>query len=188
MWKLVHLILGALLVAAIDITTVGVLGIQAQIYQNSEPSHTSFKLGIAALILLSIAHLITNIFSSCAFICSKSIQNRNWQVFMSLEFLHFSPYFAVGKKHCAMLTFLPVLLVLGIGTYPNRPSRGSCGFSHLWLLYIGGLSCFVHGIFCIGYFSCAVVATHSERKMIAATRQAAFTAGPTSEHQFCYNF
>lgn len=66
------------------------------------------------------------------------------------------------------LTFLPIAIALGLGTYLNHPSSKTCGFPHLALLYIGGLSCFVHSMFCIGYYSCAALAIRSERNMAAA--------------------
>ncbi|KAG5033339.1 hypothetical protein JHK85_017321 [Glycine max] len=37
-------------------------------------------------------------------------------------------------------------------TMSNNRSDDSCGFSHHHFLSIGGICCFVHGLFCIAYY------------------------------------
>lgn len=47
------------------------------------------------------------------------------------------------------------LSMLVIGTSSNHKSRGSCGFTHHHFLSIGGILCFVHGLFSVAYYASA---------------------------------
>lgn len=44
------------------------------------------------------------------------------------------------------------LSMLVMGTSTNHKSSGSCGFTHHHFLSIGGILCFVHGLFSVGYY------------------------------------
>jgi hypothetical protein len=44
------------------------------------------------------------------------------------------------------------LSMLAIGAMSNNRADGSCGFSHHHFLSIGGISCFVHGLFSVIYY------------------------------------
>ncbi|KAJ7948206.1 Transmembrane protein, putative (DUF1218) [Quillaja saponaria] len=146
-------ILLCLLIMVMDVVA-GILGIEAEISQNKvkhlrlwifecrDPSHQAFKLGLAAAALLSFAHVIANLLGGCNCICSqeeleKSPPNRQLSV--------------------ACLVFTWIILAVGlsmlvIGTLSNNKSRASCGFSHHHFLSIGGILCFVHGLFCVAYY------------------------------------
>ncbi|KAK9924606.1 hypothetical protein M0R45_032967 [Rubus argutus] len=57
----------------------------------------------------------------------------------------------------ACLVFTWIILAVGlsmlvIGTWSNHKSRASCGFTHHHFLSIGGILCFVHGLFCVAYY------------------------------------
>ncbi|KAJ6333681.1 hypothetical protein OIU77_009536 [Salix suchowensis] len=100
-----------LLIMALDVAA-GILGIEAEVAQNKvkhlkmwvfecrDPSSQAFKLGLAAVILLSLAHIIATL----------------------------------------------------LGTMANSKSRKSCGISHNRVLSIGGILCFVHGLFTVSYY------------------------------------
>ncbi|KAL2926511.1 Tryptophan 2-C-methyltransferase [Bienertia sinuspersici] len=72
-----------LLIISLDIAA-GFCGIEAEIAQNKvkhlklwifecrmKPSDEAFKLGLAAAGLLILAHLISNLFGGCSFLCSR---------------------------------------------------------------------------------------------------------------------
>ncbi|KAM5580747.1 protein VASCULATURE COMPLEXITY AND CONNECTIVITY-like [Rosa sericea] len=143
-----------LLIVAMDIGA-GILGIEAELEQNKvkqlrlwifecrEPSHPAFKLGLGAAALLVLAHVIANLLGGCNnCICSQ-------------EELQKAP--PNRQLSLACLVFTWVILAVGlsmlvIGTWSNHKSRASCGFTHHHFLSIGGILCFVHGLFCVAYY------------------------------------
>ncbi|RZB75225.1 hypothetical protein D0Y65_033907 [Glycine soja] len=131
-----------LLILVMDVAA-GILGFEAEIAQNKvkhlrlwifecrEPSHQAFMLGLGAAVLLGLAHAIANLLGGCNCICSQQ------------EF----------EKASSNRVVLAIgLSMLVIGTMSNNRSDGSCGFSHHHFLSIGGICCFVHGLFCIAYY------------------------------------
>ncbi|CAH2056825.1 unnamed protein product [Thlaspi arvense] len=76
-----------LLVMAMDITA-GILGIEAEVAQNKvknlrawifecrDPSYEAFKLGMAAVVLLSLAHTIANLLGGCICFWSREELER----------------------------------------------------------------------------------------------------------------
>lgn len=46
------------------------------IFECRDPSYLAFKLGLAAVILLGLAHVIANVFGGCIFICSRDAFNK----------------------------------------------------------------------------------------------------------------
>ncbi|CAN1319101.1 Protein DESIGUAL 2, partial [Linum perenne] len=142
-----------LLIMAMDVTA-GILGIEADIAQNKvkhlkvwifecrDPSLKAFKLGIAAAVLLTFAHVIANLLGGCICMSSKE------------EFQRSSPN---RQLAVASLVFSWIALVVGfsmliIGIMANSKSRKSCGLSHNRVLSVGGILCFIHGLFTIAYF------------------------------------
>ncbi|AES67298.1 hypothetical protein MtrunA17_Chr2g0323081 [Medicago truncatula] len=142
-----------LLIVIMDVTA-GILGIEAEIAQNKvkhlrlwifecrDPSHKAFMFGLAASILLSLAHVIANLLGGCGCFCfqqdiQKSSPNR--QLSMAILILTWI-VLAVG------------LSMLVIGTKTNNRSSGTCGFTDHHFLSIGGILCFVHGLFCVSYY------------------------------------
>ncbi|PON51935.1 hypothetical protein TorRG33x02_309940 [Trema orientale] len=147
-------ILVCFLIVVIDVVA-GILGIQAETEQNKvkhlrlwifecrDPSQEAFKLGLAAASLLALAHVLANLLGGCQnCICSqdelqKAPPNRQLSV--------------------ACLIFTWIILAVGlsmlvIGTLSNNKSRASCGFTHHHFLSIGGILCFVHGLFSVAYY------------------------------------
>ncbi|KAJ0110580.1 uncharacterized protein LOC116112908 [Pistacia vera] len=144
-----------LLIVAMDVAA-GILGIQAEVAQDKvnhmrlwifecrNPSHDAFMLGLIAGVLLVLAHVISNLLGGCMCICSQASPCRQ----LSLACLLFSWIIvAVG------------LSMLVIGTMSNNKSKASCGFTHRHFLSIGGILCFVHGLFCVAYYVSSTAAT-----------------------------
>ncbi|CAN0852524.1 Protein DESIGUAL 2 [Linum grandiflorum] len=142
-----------LLIMAMDVTA-GILGIEADISQNKvkhlkvwifecrDPSMKAFKLGIGAAVLLTFAHVVANLLGGCICMSSKE------------EFQRSS---ANRQLAVASLVFSWIALVVGfsmliIGIMANSKSRKSCGLSHNRVLSVGGILCFIHGLFTVAYF------------------------------------
>ncbi|KAB5533897.1 hypothetical protein DKX38_016983 [Salix brachista] len=119
-----------LLIMVLDVAA-GILGIEAEVAQNKvkhlkmwvfecrDPSSQAFKLGLAAVILLSLAHIIATLLGGCT---------------------------------CMWIILAIGFSLLIIGTMANSKSRKSCGISHNRVLSIGGILCFVHGLFTVSYY------------------------------------
>ncbi|RWR84388.1 DUF1218 domain-containing protein [Cinnamomum micranthum f. kanehirae] len=148
-----------LLIVVMDIVA-GILGIEAEIAQNKvrhlrfmifeckEPSNQAFLLGLAAAGLLAFAHVAATLLGGCMCICS------------TYEFQRSS-----SNKQLAAVCFVIswVIMAIGIGVLvigamANNRSR-KCGLSHHSFLSIGGILCFVHGLFCVAYYVSATAAT-----------------------------
>ncbi|XP_043687399.1 uncharacterized protein LOC122638601 [Telopea speciosissima] len=155
------------LILVMDIVA-GILGIEAEIAQNKakhisvwifecrEPSHGAFKLGVAAASILALAHVIANFLGGCMCICSKDEFKR-----------------ASGNRQLAVICLFVSWIVVAvgfslliIGALANSKSKGSCGFSHHRFLSIGGIFCFIHGLFSAAYLVSAK-ATKSEEEKLA---------------------
>ncbi|CAJ1936236.1 unnamed protein product [Sphenostylis stenocarpa] len=153
-----------ILVLVLDIVA-GILGIQAEIAQNKvkdlkmwamecrDPSYEAFKLGVAASIFLVFAHAIAHLLGGCIWMrskdeCLRATANRQLAVaFLILSWI--------------LLAIAFSLLILG--SLANSRSRESCGISNRRFLSIGGILCFIHGLFTIVYYV-SVTATRREEK------------------------
>ncbi|KDP20824.1 hypothetical protein JCGZ_21295 [Jatropha curcas] len=148
---------------AMDIAA-GILGIEAEIAQNKvkhlrmwifecrDPSYQAFKLGLAAAVLMVLAHVIANLFGGCICMWSKE---------------DFSKASANKQLAVTSLIFSWIILAIGfsmliIGTMANSRSRKSCGISHHRVLSIGGILCFIHGLFVVAYYVSATAAAREE--------------------------
>ncbi|CAI8616069.1 unnamed protein product [Vicia faba] len=142
-----------LLIVIIDIAA-GILGFEAETAQNKvkhlkvwifecrEPSHEAFMLGLGAAVLLGVSHVIANLLGGCNCVCSQQ------------EFEKASSNKQLSTA-CLILTWVVAaagLSMLVIGSMSNNRADGSCGFSHHHFLSIGGISCFVHGLFSVIYY------------------------------------
>ncbi|KAJ8749308.1 hypothetical protein K2173_018790 [Erythroxylum novogranatense] len=156
-------VLVCLLIVAMDVAA-GILGIQAEAAQNKvkhlrlwifecrDPSQDAFKQGLAAAALLALSHVIVNLLGGCNCICSQE------------DFQHASSNKQLSMA-CLILSWVVMavgLSMLVIGTMSNNKSRASCGFSHHHFLSIGGIACFVHGLFCVAYYVTANAATEEK--------------------------
>ncbi|GKV42346.1 hypothetical protein SLE2022_014530 [Rubroshorea leprosula] len=153
-----------LLILALDIAA-GVLGIEAEVAQNKvnhlrlwifecrTPSMKAFQLGLAAAVLLVLAHAIANLLGGCIFFWSKDKLEQ-----------------ATPKKQLAFasLIFSWMMLAVGflmliMGALANSKSGKSCSIAHHRLLSIGGIVCFLHGLFSIAYYISATDTTQKEQ-------------------------
>lgn len=142
-----------ILVIIMDVTA-GILGIQAEIAQNKvnhlkmwifeckDPSYNAFKLGLAAAILLALAHAIANLVGGCIFVRSAE----------EYKGLTANKQLAVGSLVFAWIALVVGFSLLISGAMYNTRSRKSCGLAHNRLLSIGGIVCFVHGLFAVAYY------------------------------------
>ncbi|XP_022142361.1 uncharacterized protein LOC111012499 [Momordica charantia] len=154
-----------ILVIVMDVTA-GILGIQAEIAQNKvnhfkmwifeckDPSYNAFKLGLAAAILLGLAHAIANLFGGC--FCVRSADEYKG--------LTANKQFAVASLVFAWIALLLGFSLLISGAMYNTRSRKSCGLAHNRLLSIGGIVCFIHGLFVVAYYITATAGLREETK------------------------
>ncbi|KAJ9169002.1 hypothetical protein P3X46_020473 [Hevea brasiliensis] len=157
-------VLICLLIMAMDIVA-GILGIEAEIAQNKvkhlkmwifdcrDPSYQAFKLALSAAILMALAQVIANLFGRC--ICMWSRED-------------FAKASANKQLAAASHIFSWIILAVGfsmliIGAMSNSKSRKSCGLSHHRVLSIGGILCFIHGLFIVAYHVSATAAAKEER-------------------------
>ncbi|KAF3789605.1 hypothetical protein EJ110_NYTH11672 [Nymphaea thermarum] len=160
-------ILICILVVALDVTA-GILGIEAEVEQNKqrhirvfifeckEPSREALRMGIAAATLLLLAHVVATMHGGCICIFSreelaKSPANRQLAAFLSL--------------------FSWIILAIGfslliVGALANRHSKGTCGLSHHKMLSTGGILCFVHVAFILGFYVTALGISREEEEKV----------------------
>ncbi|XP_027933606.1 uncharacterized protein LOC114189095 isoform X2 [Vigna unguiculata] len=125
------------------------------IFECRYPSYHAFKLGLAAATLLTLAHVIAHLLGGCICVWSREqYRSASANRQLAVAFLIFSwIVVAVGMS------------MLIIGTLANSRSRKSCAmFSHRFLT-IGGIMCFIHGLFTVPYYVSATATRKEEEKM-----------------------
>ncbi|KAE8662213.1 formin-like protein 5-like [Hibiscus syriacus] len=144
---------------ALDVAA-GILGIQAEVAQNKvkhlrlwifecrDPSHEAFKLALGAVILLSLAHFsLTFLVAACASVLKKSSKSLTQQATL------------IGLSRFHMDHTGGWIVDTGDRDGSNNKPRASCGFTHHHFLSIGGILCFVHGLFSAAYYVSSTAAT-----------------------------
>ncbi|GFZ03175.1 transmembrane protein, putative [Actinidia rufa] len=154
-----------LLIMVMDIVA-GILAIEAEIAQNKvkhltvwviecrDPSYEAFKLGLAAAVLLALAHTIANLLGGCICIWSKE----------ELGKASANKQLAVASLVFSWILLAVAFSMLIIGTLSNSSSRKSCGIADHRLLSIGGILCFIHGLFIVAYYVSATAVVREEKK------------------------
>ncbi|XP_057538379.1 protein DESIGUAL 2-like [Amaranthus tricolor] len=162
-----------LLIMIMDIVA-GILGIEAQVAQNKmkfmrawifecrEPSYEAYKLGLAACILLALAHVIANVLGGCVCVSSREEYTRSSS----------NKQIAAASLVFSWIILLVAFSLLVLGTVSNSRSRQTCGFSHNHLFVIGGILCFVHGLFLVAYYVGASAARAEENQIFKQQRPA----------------
>ncbi|XP_009418764.2 protein VASCULATURE COMPLEXITY AND CONNECTIVITY isoform X2 [Musa acuminata AAA Group] len=159
-----------LLIVVMDVVA-GVLGIKAEEAQSKgkhlrlffleckEHVHQAYKLGLAATALLALSHVIVNVLGGCPCACSGDGFRRS------------SPnkLMAAATLLLSWIVVIVGLTMLIIGAISNSESRPTCGLAHPRFLFIGGIMCFVHSLFCIVYYVSAI-ASWKEGKAHRDTR------------------
>jgi len=159
---------GALVCISVVVLDVvaGILGIQGEMAQNEvrgvrylvfecrEPSHSAFRLGIAAACLMLIAHFTANIGGGCIFFASR-------------DDIQQSPLNKQVAGVC--LLFFWTLLVVGfglliLGAISNSRSREFCSITRHNFLAIGGIVCFIHAASGVAYYVAATAITSEEKR------------------------
>ncbi|KAG0481475.1 hypothetical protein HPP92_012004 [Vanilla planifolia] len=155
-----------LLVVVMDVVA-GVLGIEAEVAQNKgkhlrvlifeckEPVYQAYRLGLAAAVILAAAHVMANLLGGCICICSREEFERSSA----------NRQMAAATLAISWIVLLVGFSLLMIGALSNSKSKASCGFGHRHFLSIGGILCFVHGLFCTAYYVSAVAYWEEGRPM-----------------------
>ncbi|GAV74991.1 DUF1218 domain-containing protein [Cephalotus follicularis] len=153
-----------LLIMVMDIVA-GILGIEAEMAQNKvkhlrvwifecrDPSYQAFKLGLASALLLALAHAIANLLGGCICIWSRK------------EYVESSAnkQLAVASLIFSWIILAVAFSMLIMGTLTNSRSRKYCGISHHRLFSIGGILCFIHGLFAVAYYVSATASIREEK-------------------------
>ncbi|KAG7546716.1 hypothetical protein ISN44_As12g020450 [Arabidopsis suecica] len=152
-----------ILILAMDVSA-GILGIEAEIAQNKvkhlkmwifecrDPSYTAFKYGLAACILLVLAHVTANFLGGCLCVASRQ----------DLEKSSANKQLAVASLIFSWIILAIAFSMLIVGTMANSRSRKNCGISHHRVLSIGGILCFIHGLFDVAYYISATASTREQ--------------------------
>ncbi|GAB4831027.1 Protein DESIGUAL 2 [Ancistrocladus abbreviatus] len=129
---------------------------KAWIIECREPSYEAYKLGLAAAVLLALAHTIVNILGGCVCIWSKEQLDKS------------SPnkQLAACSLFFSWIILIIAFSLLIIGTVTNSRSRTTCGFSHGHVLSVGGILCFIHGLFSVAYYVSATALSAEEERML----------------------
>ncbi|XP_020256526.1 uncharacterized protein LOC109833311 isoform X3 [Asparagus officinalis] len=149
----------------IDIAA-GILGLKAEIaehkgtnlsiflFECKAPMRQAYKLGLAAAVLLVLAHAVANLLGGCTCICSRE------------EFQRASAdrQMAVATLSLSWLVLAAGFTLLMIGAVSNSQSRASCILPHPHFLATGGSVCFVHGLFGMAYYVSAAAASLEEEQ------------------------
>ncbi|GMI72483.1 VASCULATURE COMPLEXITY AND CONNECTIVITY [Hibiscus trionum] len=126
-----------------------------------EPRRKALKLALGAALLLSLAHVLTNLLGGCMRVCCRG---------------EFRRAYSNRKLSLACLVSVWIILAVGlsmlvIGMSSNKNSRASYGFRprsygfrHHHLLSIGGVLCFVHGLFSVAFYVSSTAANDEDNK------------------------
>ncbi|KAL8214696.1 hypothetical protein R6Q57_004145 [Mikania cordata] len=145
----------------------GILGIQAEVAQNKvqsltvwvvecrDPSYKAFKLGFAAVVLLAMAHAISNLLGGCH--CVRSVEE--------LDHVSYNKRLAFVALVLSWITLVTGFSMLIAGVMANSSSRKSCGISHHRYLSIGGIACIIHAMFAVCYYVSATAVDREDKKL-----------------------
>ncbi|WVZ66266.1 hypothetical protein U9M48_015511 [Paspalum notatum var. saurae] len=144
-----------LLVLAMDVAAGG-RHVRILFIECRQPVRLAYELGVAAAAVLAASHAIANVAGGCACACSgdklrRASPNRQMASF------------------ALVLTWMVLvvgLALLVLGALPNRKHKvAECGvLPRHRFLSIGGVLCFVHGLFCVVYYASANAAAREERR------------------------
>ncbi|RWW84093.1 hypothetical protein BHE74_00007314 [Ensete ventricosum] len=149
-----------LLIVAMDVVA-GVLGIKAE--------EAESKLGLAATALLALSHAFANVLGGCP----SNGRSRSTPFMVSIPLI----FHRKADRACTSLMFINlirIVVIVGLtmlimGAVSNSESRATCGLAHPRFLFLGGIICFVHALFCIVYYVSSI-ASWKEGKAHRDTR------------------
>uniref|UniRef100_A0A0E0AL24 PGG domain-containing protein n=1 Tax=Oryza glumipatula TaxID=40148 RepID=A0A0E0AL24_9ORYZ len=158
----VEAVVVCLLIIAMDVVA-GVLGIHAEKAQNQgrrlrilfiecrQPVRHAYELGVAAAAVLAASHAIANVVGGCSCACSRDRRATPNRQMAS---------FALVISWIVLVVGLALLI---LGALPNAERKAAkCGLPRHHFLSIGGILCFVHGLFCLVYYASANAAKREE--------------------------
>ncbi|XP_023542772.1 uncharacterized protein LOC111802580 [Cucurbita pepo subsp. pepo] len=119
-----------------------------------KPRDDAFSQGLAATILLGLAHAIAKVLGGCIWI-------RNMQ--------HFQQSNANRRLGLLFMILSWITLAIGFsmlvaGTVDNSKRKNSCEISSHGLFLIGGIVCFIHGLCTVAYYVSATAAYREEER------------------------
>ncbi|KAK9133594.1 hypothetical protein Scep_013122 [Stephania cephalantha] len=154
-----------LLVLALDINA-GILGIEAELAQNEEvrmlisycrdPSRKAFKLGLAAIVLLGLSHVVAVLFWGFACICSREeLDGASANVQLATS--------------CLVISWCVFLVAFGLMIFETLPNGkledDEEDTPHTGYLLAGGILCFVHALSAVYYCVFAKAISEEVSKM-----------------------
>ncbi|KAL0535145.1 hypothetical protein IC582_029468 [Cucumis melo] len=159
-----------ILVMVIDVVA-GLLGIEAEKAQNRvvleslsisvgecsrKPRDDAFSRGLAAAILLGLAHVIATVLGGCKciFITNKqNSQKPSANQLLGLSFMILS-WITLGIGFSLLMA----------ATMDNSKWKNSCEISSHGLFLGGGIVCFLHGLCTVAYYVSATAAYREEQR------------------------
>ncbi|KAK8664840.1 hypothetical protein V6N13_084613 [Hibiscus sabdariffa] len=138
------------LIMALD-TTAGILSITVQTTdegsREDDVAHgiVAFLLGFVASLLLVLAQVSGNCFAGCIWICTKEDLDK-----------------ASGKKKMAVAShiFSWIMLAVGLTMLIVGMAKFESASDHVF--FVGGLVCFIHGLFTVAYIVSAIAAARED--------------------------
>jgi hypothetical protein len=99
-----------------------------------------------------LAHVTANFLGGCLCVASRQ----------DLEKSSANKQLAVASLIFTWIILAIAFSMLIVGTMANSRSRKNCGISHHRVLSIGGILCFVHGLFAVAYYISATASTREQ--------------------------
>ncbi|KAL1555556.1 hypothetical protein AAHA92_11276 [Salvia divinorum] len=145
-------------IVALDVIG-GMLGLRADVAQHQEshlklsecqePSHDAVVLGLAAAILLGIAHVLANFYGGWSVCIHGVTEKASRTKKVSIGFFFFN-----------WIALIIGLSMLVMGIKSNNKSKESCSVTYDHVLKHGGILCMIHAFCAVGYCATATSLTN----------------------------
>ncbi|KAM7255130.1 hypothetical protein ACFE04_020371 [Oxalis oulophora] len=116
-------------------------------------SHGAYKRGLAAVIILSLSHVIVNLLAGFLLARFKINPGKGSSIFRHLS---------VASLIFSWIAYAIGFTILIIATMGNRKHGMACGVSQHRFFYVGGVMCFVHGFFALVACAAAIAMIHKK--------------------------
>ncbi|KAG6407024.1 hypothetical protein SASPL_130004 [Salvia splendens] len=154
MWKILDIsvcfsivaldVIGGMLGLKDDVAQYKENHLKLRVSECQEPSHESVVLGLAATILLGIAHVLATLYCGWS-VCNHGVTERASPTKkMSIGFFFFY-----------WISLIIGLTMLVMGVKSNNKSKASCGVTYDHALRHGGILCMIHAFCAVGYCATA---------------------------------
>lgn len=91
-------------------------------------------------------------------------KNIFWTLIEGTDYSYNAYYSQHGFLWCIRILLVAGFSMLISGTLANSSARKSCGIANHRLLSIGGVLCFIHGLFIVAYYVSATATVKEEKK------------------------